>query len=256
MTKTEFNILNNHIGYGNPNAEIVFMGLEEGSKAHNIRVNYTYRYTNTTPLPSLSAFHLASPIPDMSDWFTLPKTQSTWGWYSKFMIHYLGLAISPLDYQLLHLGQSDDKTALLEFYPLPRPSHSYWDATLNVPTLWTDIPTYKAYCSNVANASTLYRWNSLKRIVLENKKSQVVIIHGSINKNQGLYQVKNEYHVVLALFGLIGIIPVPHVLDTLGDGRNVIALEYKIQGKKIFFTHFFGQGAMTNTGINNLATLI
>ena len=132
MTREQFSILNNHLGYGNPNAEIIFIGLEEGCNINSISHNYKYRYTNSNCLPALNNFHIDSPIADMKNWFILKKKQSTWSWYSKLMINYLKLTITPLDYQLSHLGQSSDKTALLEFYPLPRPNHNYWDYALNV----------------------------------------------------------------------------------------------------------------------------
>ena len=256
MTEAQFNILNNHIGYGNSNAEIVFIGLEEGCKKHTKGLNYTYRYTNTNQLPTLSGFHLASPVADMSDWFALPKLQKTWGWYSKLMIHYLNIAISPLDYQLLHLGQEEDRTALLEFYPLPRKNHKYWDASLNIVGNWSDIPSYKTYCSDTFNVSTLNRIEAIKSIILENKKNKATIIHGSVKKKGSSFIVKREYDVILDLFGLRGNDPTVHILDNKSDGNPVIALEYRVQNKTIFFTHFFGNGAMTDVGINNLADLI
>ena len=42
MTIEQFNILNNHIGYGNPEAEIVFMGLEEGCQENNLEDNFSF----------------------------------------------------------------------------------------------------------------------------------------------------------------------------------------------------------------------
>lgn len=94
MTIEQFNILNNHIGYGNPEAEIVFMGLEEGCKENNLEDNYHYRFNNQNSLNELSEYHLNSPLDDMNQWFIEPRLQSTWGQYCKIMLLREGAALS------------------------------------------------------------------------------------------------------------------------------------------------------------------
>jgi hypothetical protein len=259
MTPIEYNILNNHIGYGSYDCEIAFMGIEEGANAATLHGNYGYRFgAFGVPLGpglrSLRTFHEHAPLADMNMWFLGGGVlQPTWRNYCKFMIAYGGLAISELDYQLNHLGVPDGNNALLEYYPLPRPNNKYWDAGLmSVPHLRViDDVSYKATLPDND------RLNSLLDITLRNKKLKAIIIHGSIRLIHGAYVPKPEYLPLLGALGIpAGVVPsVVHALDPAAPS-NYPALEYVVNGKRIFLTKFFGMGAMTNTAIIDLAHII
>jgi len=90
-----FKKLNSHLGYGNINSNIVFMGLEESAPSNYIKLadNHGYRCSylnddfglrkgypiNPNGIEDLKLFHVSSPLLDMNQWFSLKKRQSTWG---------------------------------------------------------------------------------------------------------------------------------------------------------------------------------
>jgi hypothetical protein len=253
MTTIEFNKLNNHIGYGNPNAEIVFMGLEEGCAAGTIAANYNYRFKNLTGscLEDLKAFHLKSTLGDMSKWFVgKGKMQRTWANYIKLLLNYSGVkSISPksiLNFQLKQLGQPSSNNALIEFYPFPRPSHGYWNnALLDIGSVGITESTYKI------NNPNNDRIDLIRNVTINNGNLKALIITGSLSKNK----VKNEYRAIISTLGLK--LGVDHSLDVKNNGSIIYAIEYKSSnGKKVFFTPFFGNGAITDKAIAQLASII
>jgi len=125
MTIAEFDILNNHIGYGNPNAEIVFMGLEEACDHNTIPANYNYRFnyagTEIDGLYDLRDFHADSGLFELNKWWTTNQNQSTWNIIT-FLISNLGnLNLNtPIQRKTNYrnsLGRHDQRTCLLEYYP-------------------------------------------------------------------------------------------------------------------------------------------
>jgi hypothetical protein len=243
MKRIEFNILNNHIGYGNPNAEIVFVGLEEGCNEKTITPNYKYRISSGPKgLVDLKSFHLKSGIKDLEKWFqpSFP-IQSTWNLYSQFLLCYGGKT-SPTtkdrrNYQINDLGSTKGNNALIEFYPLPRPNHNYWNNYLSISGLFSNITEYNQFCQKF----NLTRINNIIKIIT-NPDSKAIILHGGLN--QGI--IKPEISTMLQGLKFIK----NHKLS-----KNIVA-EFDYKGKKVFVTYFMSTRLYDLNDIKTLATLI
>jgi hypothetical protein len=253
MTENEFNTLNNHIGYGSDRPEIIIMGLEEGCDENSIRENYSYRFENiNTNLIDLKAYHQQHPETTMNQWFAgNGKLQRTWANYCKLLIRYYALDMTPLEYQMNYLGNPNSKHALIEFYPLPRPRHSnYWEDFMNIEEL--GVVNISSYKKNHPNASRIKLINNL---IISQNNLRALIIHGSIEKNNGNHRVRSKYSDLMNKLNITSGIR-KHHLGYKRNGDEIISIEGDIEEKKVFFTPFFGCGAMTNIAIENLAALI
>lgn len=245
MTITQFNILNSHIGYGNPDAKIVFLGLEEGANKKTISDNYSYRLISApSGVGCLKAFHLGAPTPplgDMSNWFSVPKLQPTWGHLSKLMLLRSGKSLSKIkkldkiDYQVNFLGRSHSETLLIELLPLPRPNHNYWDGSImNVHGHFVNKTQY--LCSPLI----LDRVKNIRKCLITRNRN--VIVYG-----------KSKHSTLIKYFDLIGD-PLLHITSHPAAATE----EYKLTSNKNirFFLCPHPVMGMTNANMIALAGLI
>ena len=250
MNKKEFNTLNQHLGYGSKEPEIIILGLEEGLDINTIQTNYQYRFnmTNQNGLIDLNSFHSTAPLVNLNQWF-IPKTkmQSTWRWYCKLFLHHSKTPISKeslLFYQKTMLGRTNSNHAIVEFYPLPRANHNHWDnSIMQVNNLFQDLVSYKNFC-----VSNISRINALMNLI-NNPKCRSVIIHGSLKKNG---QINKKYDMFFNLLNLKRSNNKLQVLD-----KNILAAEYNYNKKvEIFFIPFLGQGHFSDLAVQNLSTIL
>lgn len=206
MTVEQFNILNNHIGYGNPNAEIVFMGLEEGCDLNTIPANYNYRFhypPHTSGLHDLGDFHIHSGLFELHRWWTTNNNQSTWNLITFIIsnLNSLNLNTATLrkHYYRTSLGRNHQNTCLLEYYPLPRPGHSDWNNIntmhgniLNVPGLFHTLDEYLDYCRNLN-----YERNDRIRNIINGADSKYIFLHGVLEKVGGSVVVREDIMGIL-----------------------------------------------------------
>jgi len=246
MTEQQFRILNNHIGYGNPQAEVVFIGLEEGCKHITLLDNYNYRFANNNELLDLSEFHIHSPVPDMNHWFgAATSSQSTWGQYCKLLLMRDGAPFinandkfNKLNYQLNDLGSITGNSLLLELLPLPRPNHNFWDPFLDCPNL--GINEYNYYACELLDD----RIRRIRDLLVA--RDRTVILHG-----------KSKHQDALTLFNRI-LDPLVFVTDHALDGP-IVASEFSLTSNanvRFLLTPFFGNGAMSNAAYENLSHLM
>lgn len=250
-TTHNFNTLNEFIGFGNPEAPIVFMGLEEGADELTIGANYRYRFTRKVNCADVRAFHQHSGITSLSKWFVHGgKRQRTWGNCCKFLIELEGVKVSELEYQMNHLGKLDGTNALIELYPFPRPNHKFWDSIL------MNMPSFKSLASYYSCNPNSTRLKLIQSATIKSNTAKTIIVHGSIQQDvQVVSRVKNEYHPILNAFGLTNRHTI-HSLGTKSNGDVIYAIEYHSGVHRIFFTPFWGNGAMTNEALYNLVDIV
>lgn len=186
MNINEFDRFNSFLGYGNSkNPEVVFFGLEEGAGQDDFTENLNYRIKNIggQTFKDLYKFHTDHFAPkSMQRWFKSVghvEIQRTWTRYCALMLSLEGQGIDITNrrlYQENKLGRIDEKTLLIERYPLPRTNHKIWDDQLNVPELFTSKKEYFQYMDNVDSKRKDLLINLLKR---KDFCPKAIIIHGS-----------------------------------------------------------------------------
>ncbi len=126
------------LGYGNVNAPVWFIGMEEGGGGSfgeiSKRVN-VWTERGKHPLEDIFAYHSAI---SLDQWFSgpRPKLQSTWSGLIRLQFGLTGKDPALMgiheqtelirDYQQNHLGRSTGAERLMELLPLPSPSNQAW----------------------------------------------------------------------------------------------------------------------------------
>lgn len=164
------------LGYGNFNARVWFIGMEEGG-GNNFdqvfkRLN-TWRSRGLRELEDVRDYHLAIGI---DRFFKEPvKLQRTWAHLIRVYLSAKDQSTEPHDlkqYQKDHFGCENGDTALLELMPLPSPGTNRWFYNA-----WSNLPYLK-------NRETYLAELLPKRIVLLREKIQehkppMVIFYGT-----------------------------------------------------------------------------
>ena len=280
MTEANFNLLDNHIGYGSSNPKFIIMGLEEGvagientSKKEDsddvknlkekknkttIEANYNQRTIilsrSRGNLLDLEKYHSKHPSPQERKWFIgRGKPQRTWQWYCKLLVGLKNNGVwendKLLDYQLKNLGRENSDHAILEFFPLPRPKNGDWYNCMNIPSM--EITGKKNYLRRMITKNR----SSLLNDIIKKGCVEIIIIHGSLEKNK----LKSSHKKIADHFKLTE--SKEHQIGQKNNG-NIYALEYYVmngnerENLKIFFTPFLGNGAITDEALKNLIGII
>jgi uracil-DNA glycosylase len=126
----DWNAIENFIGYGNPKASVVFVGLEEGldSEAHldaELRLRSTF-----PPIVGFDQAFANAPWQQKLIDPTHTVSQRTWRPMCDLMLRRDGVAAPTLaernNYQGTRLGRSDGETLLAELLPYPNVRISSW----------------------------------------------------------------------------------------------------------------------------------
>ncbi len=122
------------MGYGNPNAKVWFIGMEEGggNSLQDIQNRLiAWKVSGSKAFEDVAKFHEAIGLPDL---FKFPgtKAQRTW---SKLIEVYLFKNEMPVEtsnirqYQAHKWGREGGETCLMELLPLPCPNLNTWHYT-------------------------------------------------------------------------------------------------------------------------------
>lgn len=132
----------NFYGYGDDEAPLWFVGLEEGGGADVQKVKRrlnAWKERGCHDLEDLKEFHESI---DINSWFrNSPKIQTTWGKYIRLLLSARNGAPASDDgvreFQTSGFGQRHSRTCLMELLPLPSPSIGDWNykATAKLPWL-------------------------------------------------------------------------------------------------------------------------
>jgi len=128
LTDGERETLLNFIGFGNPKADTVFIGMEEGyEESAPLEVQLHERAT-FTPIMDLLAAAKAHPGKYLSG--ARPPIQRTWNTMIRVLLAVEGQTNPSTDdvrfYQRDRLGRTNESGALLELMPLPSPNANAW----------------------------------------------------------------------------------------------------------------------------------
>jgi hypothetical protein len=137
LTPQERNRLLNFIGYGNLDAPVWFLGMEEGTGGHTdlngIQANIRVRATHFQPIEDLVESHqyFDYDIPSQR------KFTQVWLWMAKLVRGLEGKTdwqhtAKAKEYVRQRLGRRSGETLLTELMPLPAPGINYWPYD----TLW------------------------------------------------------------------------------------------------------------------------
>jgi hypothetical protein len=124
LTDTELDHLLNFVGYGTLNADVWFLGMEEGGGGEeNVRARLKFRPVEDCmeahKILGILKFHTGNRV-----------IQSTWRGMCYVMLRLEGKPVdreSIRNYQADYLGRFQGNTLLCELMPLPKPSIHSWD---------------------------------------------------------------------------------------------------------------------------------
>ena len=130
LTDTDLDHLLNFIGYGKLNADVWFLGMEEGGGgANNIRSRLRFRpvedCAEAHKILGITKFHTGK-----------KKIQSTWRGMCCIMLRLEGKPDdleSIRNYQADYLGRFQGNSLLCELMPIPKPKMKVWDYKMLIP---------------------------------------------------------------------------------------------------------------------------
>jgi hypothetical protein len=130
LTDTELEHLLNFVGYGNLEADVWFLGMEEGGGGEeNIRARLKFRQVEDCAEAhstlGITKFHTGQKI-----------IQSTWRGMCYIMLRLEGKPIdreSIRNYQANYLGRRQGNSLLCELLPLPKPRINVWEYKTLIP---------------------------------------------------------------------------------------------------------------------------
>ena len=166
-------------GYGNPNGDYWFIGMEEGGGNTCAEVGrrlQCWDERGRRPVEDLADFHEAF---GERRWFIWRELQPTW---SRLISLLLTATSKPNEdgdlrhYQVNMLGRSDGATCLLEFMPLPSPTARHW-----LYSTWTAHPSLSSR-ETYLQAMKKPRAAGLTQL-LGSHRPRVVIFYGLANEN-------------------------------------------------------------------------
>lgn len=116
--------MNRFYGYGDWNAPLWFVGMEEGGGNSEDEINRRLgAWDGTDNLADIREYHRKIGVP----WFIQhPKIQSTWGKLIRIALAFEG---RPTDTEAVRRYQRDElgkRTAIIELFPLPSPGTDRW----------------------------------------------------------------------------------------------------------------------------------
>ncbi len=166
LTDTELDHLLNFIGYGKLNADVWFLGMEEGGGgANNIRSRLRFRpvedCAEAHKILGITKFHTGQNI-----------IQPTWRGMCYIMLRLEGKPVdreSIRNYQADYLGRFRGNSLLCELMPIPKPKVKVWDYKM----LITQFRSAKEYFQVVK----LRRVNYLRGLI-QKHHPKVVIGYG------------------------------------------------------------------------------
>jgi hypothetical protein len=134
LRKPEFEKIEGFLGYGNANARIVFVGLEEGL-ADVKRLDDDLRYRSTFSEPVMDVFGAHLGLAKGRQLFgDKPRGQRTWRVIADVLLHWedrvpqgkKDRAALRKRYRANVLGDKDDLALMLELLPLPHVNSEHW----------------------------------------------------------------------------------------------------------------------------------
>lgn len=143
LDKTLKNFMKGFFGYGDLEAPIWFIGMEEGGGNSLEEINKrlsAWKKLGETITMDMYEFH--KEINDLKCFSgsSIARLQPTWAKLIRFILSHENQVIntsSVRDFQITRLGRSESKTCLLELMPLPSPSINKWiySEITNIPEL-------------------------------------------------------------------------------------------------------------------------
>jgi hypothetical protein len=131
------------LGFGNPTAEAVFIGMEEGLTVPPPLDEQLIVRSAFTPMIDLAESAKAHPEKFLSG--DRPPIQPTWNTIIRVLLALDGIRAASTEqirtYQRDRLGRTGERGALLELLPLPAPGISDWPYA----TIFPEFPTRESY---------------------------------------------------------------------------------------------------------------
>ena len=130
LTDAELEHLINFIGYGKLNADVWFLGMEEGGEGEsNVRARLKFRRVEDSveahKILGITKFHTGQKI-----------IQSTWRGMCYILLRLEGKPVdreSIRNYQADYLGRFQGNSLLCELMPIPKPRINVWDYETLIP---------------------------------------------------------------------------------------------------------------------------
>ncbi|HVA91101.1 MAG TPA: hypothetical protein VNL71_14805 [Chloroflexota bacterium] len=232
FTTAEWDRLLSQVGYGNPEAPLWFLGMEEGLDEHTLPIseNLKWRLNHfKQPFDTMTNHLQALFMPYAAGVLILPKTQ-TWPTMAK-IARYLAGAANWQDpskakaYVKECLGTARGSALLLELLPLPKPCFTCW------PPLYNERFT-GGLAAYIAEMLPL-RVARLKRLAEDHKPTRIICY------GKGYWQYYEQIF--------------PEVAWT----EHVVGAKTKVKkgmsgGTIVMLTPFFGNGALSNAALIGL----
>jgi hypothetical protein len=163
LTDTELDYLLNFIGYGKLDADVWFLGMEEGGGGeNNIRSRLKFRSiedcAEAHKILGITKFHTGQRV-----------IQSTWRGMCYIMLRLEGKPVdreSIRNYQADYLGRFQGNSLLCELMPIPKPRINVWDYEMLIP----QFKSAKEYYQVVKPR----RVNYLRRLIQEHRPKAVI----------------------------------------------------------------------------------
>ncbi|TAK13594.1 MAG: hypothetical protein EPO32_04690 [Anaerolineae bacterium] len=160
-------------GYGNPDAPIWFVGLEEsGGKTLEDaqRRMLTWARRGKRTFEDVADYHRE--LNDQTRFDSNPTIQPTWGKLIRLQLAFQGIRNVTVetvrDYQQTILGRENCNELLIELYPLPSPGKNIWRYNEFSPLRWlADRAAYQQYLFE-------YRTQSISKFIGGHRPAAVV----------------------------------------------------------------------------------
>jgi len=253
ITDEQLELLEGFIGYGKPNAKIIFLGIEErGSGYENLAIrfkmkNYKFLDCKRFHLDNLPNSHLHNEDKKFPVDF-----QPVWRYMSYFMLRCKGFEKGELmaknrqllrEYQNNNLGTLDEsgETLLTELFPIPCDKDALW-GTENEPYIHM-IPQYKS--KEDYRKTVLPKRKKIFEDLINSKEfsASVIICYGT-GKKKSYWK---EYEDFFSDFGA--------TFESIKTSKECKMGVLKNK-TKIFLTPFFGQGQINYNTLDEIVEKI
>ncbi|MGL5361597.1 MAG: hypothetical protein ACRDBH_01860 [Bosea sp. (in: a-proteobacteria)] len=187
----DWDCIENFVGYGRPDAPVVFIGMEEGADNSRLELDLQNRSVNQ----------------EYAELVSLNKRQPTWSKMCDLMLRRSGnsapSASERLTYQTTQLGKKSGQTLLLELMPYPRNKNADWPDIYRARFPSLDIYYEKMIPRRVLRIQNILKSHRRELIVCYGKgfwPHYEKIFSGAAFIKEGSHKVAKdgETHIVLA----------------------------------------------------------
>ena len=175
MTNIELGaFIKGFFGYGDLNAQIWFIGMEEGGGNtfdEIVKRLSIWTHSGSPKTVALYDFHRKLGLSHYFESSTSPKLQPTWNKLIRYQLSYEGASVtteSVRAFQVNRLGRFQSKTCLLELLPLPSPSINTW-----VYKDFSNLPEIKSR-TEYRNRITPIRIRAIRKLIDAQKPKRVI----------------------------------------------------------------------------------